>query len=558
MTASSAASRNESGPPASDPLALTPLAPPAADVQPELSPAAAPSDATPGSAATGLVVADDPTPSRAASDRSGATLSLSAASPEVDPECTLSRTPVDSDNTGSLPPLNPQLVAPPIHSGASTPSTPALPLIAGYQVQREIGHGGMGRVYLALNLTLNRCDALKTLLTSLDGDARERFFQEARAAAALNHPNIVPVYECRADAATPYYTMLLVQSADGSPAASGKDLIRRFKREGAPTLSLVPLLRLAGVQVVPLPALLRPLAEISGAYFALVTHWIAEVAEALECAHQQGILHRDIKPSNLLLGADGRMMLADFGLAKSPQDPDFTARGEVMGTIRYLAPERVRGAAHDRRADVYALGLTLYEFLTFTSARSGASDPEVYRQILQEAPPSPRTLNAAVPETLERICLGAIAEDPAARYASAAEFANALSEWLSQSQHGSADARPASASSPAPAAADAFPGPRRSRAPWIAPALLLVGLISAGTVTGLWLTGRGADMRELATTAWRWVSGGTPAIAPQPIVAQDANVTPQKHEADPDKSEPPAARNGRPANPTQPRRRRWK
>lgn len=306
-----------------------------------------------------------------------------------------------------------------------------IPSIPGYRIECEIGQGGMGRVYLALNLQLKRREALKTLLAErLGSTGRARFFSEARAAAQLSHANIVPVYECRDSETLPYYTMALVQAMDGSPAASGRELIRRFKNHGATALNLMQIAQLAGVETAPLPPALVSVARSSAPYFRLVAHWIAEVADALECAHRAGILHRDIKPSNVMLGADGRMMLADFGLAKSNGDADVTSGGMIMGTSRYLAPELLKGVRPGAQCDVLSLGLTLYEFLTLCPARKGNSDSELIHEIVCEDPPPPASLMTNLPDGLNRICLTAIAKQPADRFRTAGEFARRLRDWL--------------------------------------------------------------------------------------------------------------------------------
>jgi serine/threonine protein kinase len=154
-----------------------------------------------------------------------------------------------------------------------------------------------------------------------------------------------------------------------------------------------------------------------------------QVAEALAYAHSQGILHRDIKPSNLLLDRDGNVWVADFGLAKAAGGEDLTHTGDIVGTLRYMAPERFQGAG-DARADVHALGLTLYELLALRPAFEEKDRASLNRQVTQEDPPRLRRLNRTVPPDLETIVHNAIAREPGQRYASAKAMADDLSRFL--------------------------------------------------------------------------------------------------------------------------------
>ena len=150
-----------------------------------------------------------------------------------------------------------------------------------------------------------------------------------------------------------------------------------------------------------------------------------QVAEALEYAHAQGVLHRDIKPSNLLLDLHGTVWVADFGLAKLADQADLTHTGDVVGTWRYMAPERFGGVS-DARSDVYSLGLTLYELLALRPAFDGSTREELIQQVSHGVPPRPRKVNPEVPRDLETIVLKAIERDPAARYQTAGELAEDL------------------------------------------------------------------------------------------------------------------------------------
>jgi serine/threonine protein kinase len=153
------------------------------------------------------------------------------------------------------------------------------------------------------------------------------------------------------------------------------------------------------------------------------------VADALAHAHAQGILHRDIKPSNLLLDLRGTVWVTDFGLAKASDADDLTRTGDVVGTLRYMAPERFDGLG-DHRADVYALGLTLYELLTLRPAFLADNRHKLVEQVLTAAPPAPRRVRPAVPRDLETVVLKATARDPALRYQAAADLADDLRRYL--------------------------------------------------------------------------------------------------------------------------------
>lgn len=350
--------------------------------------------------------------------------------PKDDPNRTLSGTASSSSTaTPSLSKIDPNCLR--SGPGSGDASTEATPAIAGYEIKREIGRGGMGRVYLAREVELKRMVALKTMLPTMEPTACDRFFAEARAAGSLNHANIVVVHDCSTSGARPFYTMQLVQSSDGGPAPSGRQLVRRFKQNNATQMGLNELVRIAELESVPIPPAIVAVAKSPKPYFQLVAHWIAEAADAVDCAHRAGILHRDIKPSNLLLCADGRMMLADFGLARSSDDPEMTGRGTMMGTTRYMAPERfITGVAFDKRCDIYALGLTLYELLTFQAAFTEEDPLLLVEHIRTQEPLAPRIINPEIPAALDRICRIAMARSPEARYQTAAECARDLREWL--------------------------------------------------------------------------------------------------------------------------------
>jgi eukaryotic-like serine/threonine-protein kinase len=265
-----------------------------------------------------------------------------------------------------------------------------LPQIAGYEVQEVIGHGGMGIVYKARHLKLNRAVALKMLLAGVYAQPveLERLFREAEAVAALRHPNIVQVYEVGDVDGRPYFTMEFVEGGSLAEKMTG----------------------------TPQPP--REAAEL-----------VADLAEAVQVAHQQGIIHRDLKPANVLLTADGMPKLTDFGLARWLQnDSGLTLSGTPVGTPSYMAPEQAQGEkrAIGPAADIYALGAILYEMLTGRPPFRAETSASTLQQALREEPVPPSHLNRRVLRDLETICLKCLHKDPNRRYASAAALAEDL------------------------------------------------------------------------------------------------------------------------------------
>lgn len=260
--------------------------------------------------------------------------------------------------------------------------------VPGYEIESVLGRGGMGVVYRARHLALNRSIALKMLPFGLGGGAHERarLRREAQAVAALKHVNIVQVYDVGEAEGRPFFTMEYV---DGGTLAE----------------------KLAGV---PLPA-----AEAASLLSAL--------AEAMEAAHRNGIVHRDLKPSNVLITRDGTPKISDFGLAMRVEgDSALTASGARVGTPSYMAPEQAEGRrdAVGPRADVYALGAILYEMLTGRPPFRGESPAETQRQLLSGDPVPPSRLNARVPRDLETICTKCLQKDPDRRYETAGALAD--------------------------------------------------------------------------------------------------------------------------------------
>jgi serine/threonine protein kinase/tetratricopeptide (TPR) repeat protein len=348
-----------------------------------------------------------------------------------------------------------------------------------YRIVREIGRGGMGVVYEAEQVSLGRHVAIKILSQRLlDPYARQRFEREARAAARLHHTNIVPVFGVGEHEGMPYYVMQFIPGlgldavleelkrltpAPGSGAApagredtSAAEIARslvtgrlgpaRAAGRAAADTDAITMAHAASAATGPAPAAEPQAAPtLTSASSALLlgdrsgmrraTYWQSvarigvQVADALEYARQQGILHRDIKPANLLLDRQGTVWVTDFGLAKADDQQNLTQTGDVLGTVRYMAPERFHGCG-DVRADVYALGLTLYELLTLRPAYAETAHARLIVQILHSEPPRPRALNPAVPRDLETVVLQATARDPAHRYQTPGALAEDLKRFL--------------------------------------------------------------------------------------------------------------------------------
>lgn len=284
---------------------------------------------------------------------------------------------------------------------AETPRTPAtsdsgakLTRFGDYEILGEIARGGMGVVYRARERRLNRTVALKMILAGNLATATDikRFYTEAKAAAALEHSGIVPIYEIGEQAGQHFFSMAYID---------GQSLQSRLK-EG------------------PLPA--REAAEL-----------LQVITEAVQYAHARGIIHRDLKPHNILLDGEGKPKITDFGLAKRLDSQEgMTSTGDVLGTPSYMAPEQAQGnlAAIGPLTDIYALGAVLYATLTARPPFQAATIAETLRQVIEQEPVSPAMLNPATPADLETICLKCLQKDPGRRYASADEMAKDLGRFL--------------------------------------------------------------------------------------------------------------------------------
>ena len=300
-----------------------------------------------------------------------------------------------------------------------------------YRITGVLGRGGMGVVYEAEQLSLKRTVALKVLPPALiqDTKALDRFRREASAVARLSHPRIVAVHGFQHGHGLAWLAM---ERVNGLDLAEVLDRLRAARTHGR---RFVPV---AG------PALSRPeeaarphddedstVLDLRN-YAHVVAAWAADACDALRHAHAHGVIHRDIKPSNLLLTEDGRIKVADFGLAKTGADGTLTHTGDFVGSPQYVSPEQAssRRVRIDERSDVYSLGVTLYELLTLHQPFHGKNVHVILRQILTKDPPPPSRLNPRVPRDLETIVMRAIEKEPDKRYAGAEAFGDDLRRFL--------------------------------------------------------------------------------------------------------------------------------
>lgn len=293
-------------------------------------------------------------------------------------------------------------------------------LLPDYEILGELGRGGMGVVYRARQRSLDRVVALKilpALLATVRPTAARRFRREAALAAKLSHTHIIGVHEFGESGGTLFYAMELVEGR------SLRDLLAEVRERGG----------ISGPGAGSAQTGWSGSAhETARAYFRQAAAWAADVASALQFAHDRGVLHRDIKPSNLIVAHDGRIKITDFGLARPTHDLSLTATRSIVGTVRYIAPERVDPTLGtiDGRADVYSLGATLYEMLTLRPVFDADHEREILKRLTEEDPPSPSRAARHLPRELSTICHKAIARSPADRYQSAAAMEEDLRRWL--------------------------------------------------------------------------------------------------------------------------------
>jgi predicted Ser/Thr protein kinase len=266
-------------------------------------------------------------------------------------------------------------------------------MLGNYQILEELGRGGMAVVYRAYQASLNRYVAVKVLPPQLSFDQEfvERFLREARAAAGLRHPNIVVIHDVGQEGGVYYIVMEYLE---------GRTLKEVIEQEGA------------------LPA-------------GRVKRIVEQIAAALDYAHQRGFVHRDVKPANIFVGEGDRVTLTDFGIAKAGTETQHLTRtGILMGTPEYMSPEQAAGGVVDHRADLYALGVVLYQMLVGRVPYRGTTPHATLHAVIYEAPPMPRQLNPGLGAGLEAVVLKAIAKRPEDRYQRGMEMVAALREVL--------------------------------------------------------------------------------------------------------------------------------
>jgi serine/threonine protein kinase len=324
--------------------------------------------------------------------------------------------------------------SPDTSNGATNDQTPPARHIGDYRIVREIGRGGMGIVYEAHQKSLNRRVALKILPFAAVLDQRQiaRFRNEAQAAAQLHHPHIVPVFAVGQEQGVYYYAMQYIDGQSLEQAIA--ELRGEFEeRANDSTKAVGGTGGSTTTQRFDAARALTSHRSIRHAdFFNSVARLSKEAAEALQHAHEFGIVHRDIKPSNLLLDHHGKLWVTDFGLARVQSDSGVTLTGDVVGTLRYMSPEQAGGqsALVDARTDVYSLGVTMYELLTQRHAFEGEDRQTLLHQIVSDDPIPPRRHNSAIPIDLETIVLGAMAKSREERYASAQAMADDLERFL--------------------------------------------------------------------------------------------------------------------------------
>jgi len=285
---------------------------------------------------------------------------------------------------------------------SKTVTDPPFERLGKYKLIRRLGEGGMGVVYLAEQESLGRHVALKVIRSDRLGspEIAARFSREARIIAGIQHPNIVTVHESGEEKGVHYFAMELL---------SGMGLDEKFHQTASQNKKM------------PIPEFLD---------------WLHEIANALSCAHEAGVVHRDVKPSNIRITPDNKAMLMDFGIARHLDLSTLTITGEFRGTPHYASPEQIKakGRGIDARTDIYALGVTLYEGVTGRVPFVGETTEQVFHQILEVEPIPPRRLNPALSRDLNTIIVKAMEKEPARRYQSMVELADDLHRFRKNEQ----------------------------------------------------------------------------------------------------------------------------
>ncbi len=382
-----------------------------------------------------------------------------------------------------------------------------------YRLGERIGRGGMATVYRAHDQQLDRSVALKMMRPDLGEDPRfvERFEAEARRAASVSHPNVVSVYDVGTDG-SPYMVMELVEGGDVAKALATDG---RMEPARAATLA-------------------------------------AGAAGALQAAHDARLVHRDVKPGNILLGRDGRAMVADFGIARATGEDGMTKTGATLGSVEYFSPEQARGEEATAASDVYALGVVLFEMLTGRRPFTGPTPYAVATARLHQPPPDPRGIEAEVPDGLAEIAQRAMASDPARRFPSAAAMREALLGWIERAE----PATPPAGAKPVAAARRE----RRRGIGWLLPAgLVLVALLVGGYLGGRMLFPGLPELEEVPAVIVGSAGGGvlatatpSPPATPQPVPSEEPTETPEPATPTATPAPPPPEATPEPLPPTTP------
>ncbi len=334
-------------------------------------------------------------------------------------------------------------VTPNIPKPAVVPTLSQGSVVGDFRIIREIGRGGMGVVYEAQQCSVKRSVALKVLppFGSEHAPSVRRFHNEVQAIGMLQHAHIVPVYAVGEYEGVHYYAMQLISGASLSVLLDQKNrdhvdnglLSTNSERKKETDATANNKVTGFHVHLGKREELYDSNGDLS--LWSRVTslgkmaELIRDVADALQHAHDFGIVHRDIKPSNLLLDRKGKLWVADFGLAKLPGS-ELTATNDLIGTLRYMSPEQVAGRSVDGRSDVYSLGVTFYELITGSPAFVAEDRRALLRKVMEEEPVLPRRRRNGIPRDLETICRKSIAKDPSERYQSAGEFRDDLQRFL--------------------------------------------------------------------------------------------------------------------------------
>jgi serine/threonine protein kinase len=364
--------------------------------------------------------------------------------------------------------------------------------LGSYEIIGAIGSGGMGDVYRARDSKLDRVIALKVLPAGVatDPDRRARFEREAKAIAALNHPNIVTIHAIEEIGDVHFLTMELVE---------GRTLEEIIPREGLPL----------------------------GRLFAIAI----PLADAVSAAHQRGITHRDLKPANIMVGDDGRVKVLDFGLAKLREDAgaipgvsvatgNITAEGHILGTVAYMSPEQAEGRPVDERSDLFSLGIVLYQMATGRRPFGGDTNVSIISSIIKDAPPLVTEINTALPKEFGRTVRRCLVKDPEHRYQSAKDLRNALEELKQELDSGAIVVENAGRIAP-----------RRPPWVWAAGAVLIVALAVVAGILGGRLGRSGAPASITASFTQLTSQQGIeqrPSLSPDGkwIVYESAGLTP--------------------------------